>query len=222
MYQSNHPHGATNSKKEGRPNNQGVSCPFNPTIPLSEAGATSSRNDGAGKRPRRVGALGSSHPEVGGGVDRVTGAAAGAREPFPARCHGHGLRLRLLSEGPKAHSSDGVPPGLRLWFFEATLGCVFNCHGLQNLWRSHFGVDEHPFASYLDFQQGYRVSTHSLIKGQPKGCQLFGRCPNGGSFRNPQNHIAEPSIDRLHSSFGDRVLVPRLMTGAQTCPRTCI
>ena len=30
----------------------------------------------------------------------------------------------------------------------------------HNLARSHFGVDEHPFATYLDVQ-GYRVLTHS-------------------------------------------------------------
>ena len=29
-------------------------------------------------------------------------------------------------------------------------------HGLQNLWL-HFGVDEHPFATYFDVHQGYRV-----------------------------------------------------------------
>ena len=28
----------------------------------------------------------------------------------------------------------------------------------HNLWRSHFGVDEHPFATYFDVHQGYRVS----------------------------------------------------------------
>ena len=27
-------------------------------------------------------------------------------------------------------------------------------HGLHNLWRSHFGVDEHPFATYFDVHQG--------------------------------------------------------------------
>ena len=30
----------------------------------------------------------------------------------------------------------------------------------QKLWL-HFGVDEHPFASYFDVHQGYRVLTHS-------------------------------------------------------------
>ena len=34
-------------------------------------------------------------------------------------------------------------------------------HGLHNLWRSHFGVDEHPFATGFDVHQGYRVLTHS-------------------------------------------------------------
>ena len=31
----------------------------------------------------------------------------------------------------------------------------------HNLWRSHFGVDEHPFATNFDVQQGYKVLTHS-------------------------------------------------------------
>ena len=33
----------------------------------------------------------------------------------------------------------------------------------QNLWL-HFGVDEHPFATYFDVHQGYRVLTHSQIR----------------------------------------------------------
>ena len=33
----------------------------------------------------------------------------------------------------------------------------------HNLWL-HFGVDEHPFASYFDVDQGYRVLTHSHMK----------------------------------------------------------
>ena len=38
----------------------------------------------------------------------------------------------------------------------------------QNLWL-HFGVDEHPFATYLDVHQGYRVLTHShLPRKQPQ------------------------------------------------------
>ena len=32
-------------------------------------------------------------------------------------------------------------------------------HGLHNLWRAQFGVDEHPFATYFDVHQGYRVLT---------------------------------------------------------------
>ena len=35
-------------------------------------------------------------------------------------------------------------------------------HGLHILWF-HFGVDEHPFATYFDVHQGYRVLTHSHI-----------------------------------------------------------
>ena len=31
----------------------------------------------------------------------------------------------------------------------------------HNLWL-HFGVDEHPFATYFDVHQGYRVLTHSI------------------------------------------------------------
>ena len=34
-------------------------------------------------------------------------------------------------------------------------------HGLHDLWRSHFGVNEHPFATYVEVHQGYRVLTHS-------------------------------------------------------------
>ena len=38
------------------------------------------------------------------------------------------------------------------------------CAGLRcgghNLWRSHFGVDEHPFVIYFDVHQGYRILTH--------------------------------------------------------------
>ena len=40
-------------------------------------------------------------------------------------------------------------------------GRVRNGCGLHNLWRSHFGVDEHPFATYFDVHQGYRVLSHS-------------------------------------------------------------
>ena len=36
----------------------------------------------------------------------------------------------------------------------------------HNLWRSHFGVHEHPFASYFDVHQGYRVLTHSHLSGR--------------------------------------------------------
>ena len=32
----------------------------------------------------------------------------------------------------------------------------------HNLWL-HFGVDEHPLASYVDVYQGYRVLTHSHV-----------------------------------------------------------
>ena len=32
----------------------------------------------------------------------------------------------------------------------------------HSLWL-HFGVDEHPFATYFDAHQGYRVLTHSHI-----------------------------------------------------------
>ena len=32
----------------------------------------------------------------------------------------------------------------------------------HNLWF-HSGVDEHPFATYFDVHQGYRVLTHSQI-----------------------------------------------------------
>ena len=32
----------------------------------------------------------------------------------------------------------------------------------HNLWL-HFGVDEHPFATYFDVHQGYRVLTHSQM-----------------------------------------------------------
>ena len=35
-------------------------------------------------------------------------------------------------------------------------------------WRSHFGVDEHPFATYFDVHQGYRGVTHSHV--------MFVRC----------------------------------------------
>ena len=33
----------------------------------------------------------------------------------------------------------------------------------HNPWRSHFGVDEHPCATYFDVHQGYRVLTHSHV-----------------------------------------------------------
>ena len=35
---------------------------------------------------------------------------------------------------------------------------------------NHFGVDEHPFATYFDVHQGYRVLTHSHIH------EIRGRC----------------------------------------------
>ena len=40
--------------------------------------------------------------------------------------------LVLKAETLGVRSSAGSPHG----------------HGLHNLWRSHFGVDEHPFATY--------------------------------------------------------------------------
>ena len=39
----------------------------------------------------------------------------------------------------------------------------------HNLWRSHFGADEHPFATYFDVHQGYRVLTHSHVPGITAG-----------------------------------------------------
>ena len=62
-------------------------------------------------------------------------------------------------------------------------------------WGITYGVDEYPFATYFDVQQGYRVLTHShlgpgLIKvdqqGRPKGEKVgFGQVSIGrhGPFR---------------------------------------
>ena len=30
-----------------------------------------------------------------------------------------------------------------------------NGHGVHNLWRSHFGLDEHPLATYFVVRQGF-------------------------------------------------------------------
>ena len=60
-------------------------------------------------------------------------------------------RFLLKSQAQKG----ALRPCLRIW--------MINGHGLHNLWRSHFGVDEHPFATYFDVHQGYRVLTHSQI-----------------------------------------------------------
>ena len=50
-------------------------------------------------------------------------------------------------------------------------------HGMamgHKLWlHVHIGVDEHPFATYFDVDQGYRVLTHShlfvVLTGKPRG-----------------------------------------------------
>ena len=36
----------------------------------------------------------------------------------------------------------------------------------------HFKVDEHPFATYVDVHQGYRVLTHSHVKHVLRGTSL--------------------------------------------------
>ena len=54
----------------------------------------------------------------------------------------HQLRFKAVETMPKAPSRD-VAMGHNLWL--------------------HFGVDEHPFATYFDFHQGYRVWTHSHV-----------------------------------------------------------
>ena len=42
--------------------------------------------------------------------------------------------------------------------------CIHMAMG-HNLWL-HFGLDEHPFATYFDVHQGYRVLTHSHISAE--------------------------------------------------------
>ena len=46
----------------------------------------------------------------------------------------------------------------------------------HNLWL-HFGRDEHPFATYFDVHQGYRVLTHGHIcigKVRSQICAVLG------------------------------------------------
>ena len=71
-------------------------------------------------------------------------------------------------------------------------------HGLHSLWRSHFGVDEHPFATYFGVHQGYRALTHSHMFATRESCvfQAFSRSPLfntqgtifGGGFEGKAEH----------------------------------
>ena len=51
----------------------------------------------------------------------------------------------------------------------------------HNLWL-YFGVDEHPFATYFDAHQGYRVLTHSHVS-----------CPFGFPVKPiKRRHVTKP------------------------------
>ena len=58
---------------------------------------------------------------------------------------------QLFSLGFRRFSGDSV---LRIVESYMAMG--------HNLWL-HFGVDEHPFATYFDVHQKYRVLTHSQM-----------------------------------------------------------
>ena len=55
----------------------------------------------------------------------------------------------------------------------------------HNLWL-HCGVDEHPFATYFDVHQGYRVWTHSQITTRVQW--RFARKDDGGWLRGNVGH----------------------------------
>ena len=54
-------------------------------------------------------------------------------------------------------------------------------HGLHILWRSHFEVDEHPFA-YFDVQR-YRVLTHSHFGNASLASGFRHHCLRSGPSR---------------------------------------
>ena len=89
-----------------------------------------------------------------------------------------------VGTGPRATNASwtGARRGLgRAWgmtcrvFFSGWTkkrnGCGSWCFNLthtqmtmgQNLWRSHFGADEHPCTTYLEVHQRYKVLTHSQM-----------------------------------------------------------
>ena len=83
-----------------------------------------------------------------------------------ARCHHIGMHQSAALPAP--NTDYDLVSHLMQIFMEAQLAtldvsnywCVTIGH---NVWRSHFGVDEHPLATYFDVHQGYRVLTHSHV-----------------------------------------------------------
>ena len=49
-----------------------------------------------------------------------------------------------------------------VWMKPYECGLISQMAMGRNLWL-HFGVDEHPFVTYFDVHQGYRVLAHSQI-----------------------------------------------------------
>ena len=97
-----------------------------------------------------------------------------ARANFAPVCHRKTTSSRPGSGSPcgsgRRASSVTLTPSRSTRAWQLATKCVSMAvstwrhgHGLHNLWRSHFGVDEHPCATYFDDHQGYRVLTHSHI-----------------------------------------------------------
>ena len=68
---------------------------------------------------------------------------------------------------PKKPWNDDSPVNTnKQWLPMVSKWCrISSIHSMamgHNQWL-HFGMDEHPFATYFDVRQGYRVLTHSHI-----------------------------------------------------------
>ena len=55
----------------------------------------------------------------------------------------------------------------------------------HNLWRSHFGGEENPFATYFDVHHEYRVLTHSHMEKTASSTKRFVFFLNSRAFLKP-------------------------------------
>ena len=75
----------------------------------------------------------------------------------------------------------------------------------HNLWL-HFGVDEHPFATYFDVHQGYRVLTHSHIC-KPGTLTPTNMAPDRGSLQ--EEHYLPNTLLQVHGMLVEGRVPPQ-------------